>query len=274
MPENCVGYGRGMPEPDVEVILAPNPGPMTLEGTNTYLVGRDPATVIDPGPEIPEHIEAVRRAGEERGGIGAVLVTHSHEDHIGGVELLGIEPARPADGEVVGGLTALVTPGHTEDHLCFTMPMSTEAAPGRASGPKVREATGMREEAALLMFCGDLILGHGSTIVPPADQGGSLAKYMASLERVSKLELERLYPGHGPAIDDPATKIAEYVEHREARERRLLAALERGERSRMALLEEVWDDVPDGLLPAAAYAMQAHLEKLEAEGRVPGELAE
>ena len=221
---------------------------MTLEGTNTYLVGRDPTIVIDPGPEDRGHIEAVRKAAEERGGIEAVLVTHSHEDHIGGVEMLGIPPARPADGELVGSLTALATPGHTEDHLCFLN--------GRT------------------LFCGDLILGEGSTIVPPADQGGSLAKYMASLDRISKLDLERLYPGHGPLIDDPAAKVAEYIEHRESRERRLVAALERGERSRMALLKEVWDDVPEALLPAAAYAMQAHLEKLAAEGRLPDDLAE
>lgn len=230
-----------MPDRDVQLIVAPNPGPMTLEGTNTYLVGRGPAIVIDPGPEDRGHIEAVRKAGEERGGIEGVLVTHSHEDHVGGVELLGIEPTRPADGAVVGGLKTLATPGHAEDHLCFL--------------------------TGTILFCGDLILGEGSTIVPPADQGGSLADYMDSLRRLAGLDLDLIYPGHGPAIADPAAKIAEYIEHRESRERRLLAALERGERSRMALLKEVWDDVPEQLLPAAAYAMQAHLEKLEAEGR-------
>ena len=232
-----------MPEPEVEAILAPNPGPMTLEGTNTYLVGRDPVVVIDPGPEDAGHVEAVRTAAEERGGIGTVLVTHSHLDHIGGVELLGVEPAPPADGEEVAGLTALATPGHTEDHLCFL---------------------GGKD-----LFCGDLILGEGSTIVPPASEGGSLAKYMASLQRVSELDLDRMYPGHGPVIEDPPAKIAEYVAHRTEREDRLVAALDRGERSRQTLLREVWDDVPEPLLPAAAYAMQAHLEKLGAEGRLP-----
>jgi glyoxylase-like metal-dependent hydrolase (beta-lactamase superfamily II) len=234
--------------PDVETIVAPNPGPMTLEGTNTYLVGRDPVAVIDPGPEDAGHLQAVRAAAEERGGIGSVLVTHSHLDHIGGVELLGVEPARPEDGEEVAGLTALATPGHTEDHLCFLLDRT--------------------------LFCGDLVLGEGSTIVPPASEGGSLAKYMASLQRISELDLERMYPGHGPVIEDPAAKIAEYVAHRTEREDRLLAALERGERSRDALLREVWDDVPEPLLPAAAYAMQAHIEKLEAEGRLPDGLSE
>jgi glyoxylase-like metal-dependent hydrolase (beta-lactamase superfamily II) len=234
---------------DIETITAPNPGPMTLEGTNTYLVGRDPVTVIDPGPELPELIEAVRAAAEERGGVGTVLVTHSHSDHIGGVELLGVDPARPADGEELAGLPALATPGHTEDHLCF--------------------------QAGAVLFCGDLVLGEGSTIVPPAEQGGSLAKYMDSLRRIQALELERMYPGHGPVIEDPAAKIAEYAEHRESRDRRLRAAIERGERSRMALLTEVWDDVPEELLPAAAFAMQAHIEKLEQDGAIgPDELSE
>ncbi len=101
------------PAPDVETIVAPNPGPMTLEGTNTYLVGRDPTVVIDPGPEDEGHIEAVRAAAEERGGIGAVLVTHSHGDHAGGVELLGVEPTRPADGEEVARPAARSPPRAT-----------------------------------------------------------------------------------------------------------------------------------------------------------------
>ncbi len=237
-----------MNDSDVQLIVAPNPGPMTLEGTNTYLVGRDPVIVVDPGPEDPGHIELVRAAAEERGGIGDVLLTHSHEDHIGGVPLLGVDPTVLDQGESAGPLTCLRTPGHTEDSRSFQM-----------------EKT---------LFCGDLILGHGSTIVPPADQGGSMADYMASLHRVAGLDLETIRPGHGPEITDPAAKIAEYIEHRQSRERRLASALERGERSRMALLREVWDDVPEELLPAAAFAMQAHLEKLEAEGRVPSELGE
>jgi glyoxylase-like metal-dependent hydrolase (beta-lactamase superfamily II) len=122
-------------------------------------------------------------------------------------------------------------------------------------------------------FCGDLILGHGSSIVPPAAAGGSLTDYMRSLDTVEALNPQVLAPGHGPWITDPAAKIAEYREHRLDRERRLLTALERGERSRAALLAEVWDDVPEQLRPAAAFAMQAHLEKLAAEGRMdPSEL--
>jgi glyoxylase-like metal-dependent hydrolase (beta-lactamase superfamily II) len=115
-------------------------------------------------------------------------------------------------------------------------------------------------------FSGDLVLGEGSTFVPPDD--GSLAAYMDSLRRLQVEPLELICPGHGPWIADPAAKLAEYLEHREMRERRLLAALERGERSRKALLAEAWSDVPAELRPAAELVMQAHLEKLEAEGRL------
>jgi glyoxylase-like metal-dependent hydrolase (beta-lactamase superfamily II) len=230
-------------DPNVERITANNPGPMTLEGTNTYVVGRDPAVVIDPGPELPEHIEAVRRAAEARGGIGTLLLTHDDADHLAGVDLLGVEPTRPADEEVVAGLTAIATPGHAAEHLAFLM--------------------------GDVCFCGDLILGTGSTIVGPREMGGSLADYMRSLDRLRALDLDLLYPGHGPEIRDPRAKIDEYIEHRMMRERRLVAALDRGERSRAALLAEVWDDVPEELRGAAAIAMQAHLEKLEDEGRLP-----
>jgi glyoxylase-like metal-dependent hydrolase (beta-lactamase superfamily II) len=234
-----------MPE-DVERLIAPNPGPMTLEGTNTYLVGRDPAVVIDPGPDDPGHVEAIRGAAEARGGIGTVLLTHGHSDHSGAVEALGIEPAAVEDGKTVAGLEAIATPGHAADHFCFLL--------GTAC------------------FTGDLILGLGSTIVGPREFGGSLLDYMRSLERLQQLDLEVLYPGHGLEIHDPQAKIAEYIEHRMMRERRLVAALDRGERSRAALLAEVWDDVPEQLRGAAAVAMQAHLEKLQDEGRLPAGL--
>jgi glyoxylase-like metal-dependent hydrolase (beta-lactamase superfamily II) len=237
--------------PDVERLTAPNPGPMTLEGTNTYLVGRDPAAVIDPGPADDGHIAAIRVATEPRGGIGTVLLTHDDADHLAGVELLGVEPARPADGETVAGLTAIATPGHAAEHLSFLLPDG---------------------EGRFACFCGDLILGTGSTIVGPRRLGGSLADYLRSLERLSELDLTVLYPGHGPAVEDPRAKIEEYLEHRMMRERRLIAALDRGERAREALLDEVWDDVPEQLRPAAAIAMEAHLEKLGEEGRLPPDL--
>jgi glyoxylase-like metal-dependent hydrolase (beta-lactamase superfamily II) len=239
---------------EVQRITANNPSPMTLDGTNTYVVGRDPAIVIDPGPDDRAHLDAVRRAAEGRGGIGTVLLTHGHADHTEGVASLGVEPVWPADDEWVGGLRAIGTPGHADDHICFLLP-----AGGDRDGPYA-------------CFTGDLILGKGSTIVGPREMGGSLRDYMNSLRRLQAMELTVLYPGHGPEITDPQAKIAEYIAHRQEREDRLVAALDRGERSRAALLAEVWDDVPDQLRGAAAIAMQAHLEKLEEEGRLPADL--
>jgi glyoxylase-like metal-dependent hydrolase (beta-lactamase superfamily II) len=244
---------------DLERLTAPNPSPMTLDGTNTYVVGRDPAVVIDPGPDDAGHIEAVRKAAEARGGIGTVLLTHDDADHLAGVEPLGVEPTRPGDGETVAGLTVVATPGHAAEHLSFLLP---DAGPGREA----------EEAASYACFCGDLILGEGSTIVGPREFGGSLADYMESLRKLQQLDLTVLYPGHGPEVEDPQAKIAEYMAHRQEREDRLVAALERGQRSRAALLAEVWDDVPKELRMPAGIAMQAHLEKLEDEGRLPGDL--
>jgi glyoxylase-like metal-dependent hydrolase (beta-lactamase superfamily II) len=233
--------------PEIVRILAPNPGPMTLEGTNTYVYGADPCVVIDPGDDAPGHLEAIRAAAAERGGVGLVLLTHSHRDHSEGAEELGAEVILPRGGETHAGLRVLATPGHAADHVCFL-----------AEGG--------------VCFSGDLVLGLGSTIVPPG--GGSLAAYMGSLRLLQGEEIELICPGHGPWITEPAAKLAEYVEHREMRERRLVAALEEGERSRAALLSTVWDDIPAELLPMAAMAMEAHFEKLSEEGRLPDDLAE
>ncbi|HET6999499.1 MAG TPA: MBL fold metallo-hydrolase [Solirubrobacterales bacterium] len=232
---------------------------MTLEGTNTYLYGSDPCVVIDPGSEDEGHLDAIRAAAAERGGIGLVLLTHSHGDHSAGADQLGAEVVLPA-GDVsdlrapIGtgrsdtgvGLRVLPTPGHAADHVSF---LSDDG----------------------VCFSGDLVLGLGSTIVPPG--GGSLATYMDSLRLLQAERIELIAPGHGPWVTEPAAKLAEYVEHREMREQRLLTALGRGERSRAALLAEAWDDIPIELLPMAAMAMEAHLEKLEDEGRLPADLS-
>ena len=231
--------------PEVLKIVAPNPGPMTLEGTNTYLFGSDPCVVIDPGSEDPGHLDAIRLAAEERGGIGLVLLTHSHGDHTAGADQLGATVVLPEGGETHAALRVLATPGHAEDHVCF-----------------------LGDDG--VCFSGDLVLGLGSTIVPPG--GNSLAAFMDSLALLQEQEIELIAPGHGPWVTDPAAKLAEYVEHRQMRERRLLAALEEGERSRAQLLATVWDDIPIELLPMAAMAMEAHLEKLESEGRLPEDL--
>jgi glyoxylase-like metal-dependent hydrolase (beta-lactamase superfamily II) len=251
---------------------------MTLEGTNTYVVGRDPAYVIDPGPADEAHVAAVRVLTEEHGRLGGVLLTHSHGDHSAGVPMLdapllygevgagdeasggprdetssvyGAEPPSGSsqagwEAQEVGPFEVLPTPGHAGDHVCFLL------------GP--------------VCFCGDLILGRGSSFVPP--DGGSLVAYLESLERLRAVDLELLCPGHGPYIADPKARIDEYIEHRLMRERKLVAALQSGERSRSRLLELAWDDVPAELRGAAAIVMQAHLEKLEAEGRLPDDLGD
>jgi glyoxylase-like metal-dependent hydrolase (beta-lactamase superfamily II) len=252
------GVSRAPGHPEVLRIVAPNPGAMTLEGTNTYLYGAEPCVVIDPGSEDAGHLEAIRAAADERGGIGLVLLTHSHADHTAGADRLGAEVVLPGDGEVHHGLRALATPGHAADHVCFLSDGGAAEGPGRPSDG--------------VCFSGDLVLGLGSTIVPPG--GGSLAAYMDSLRLLQAQTIELIAPGHGPWITDPAAKLAEYVEHREMREERLLAALGRGERSRAALLAEAWSDIPIELLPMAAMAMEAHLEKLEGEGRLPEGLDE
>ena len=235
---------------------------MSLEGTNTYVVGENPAYVIDPGPAHEGHVAAVREVAEERGGIAGILLTHSHRDHTeavplldgpvlagqvgSGDELTNATPTRPPAAGEVGPFRVLPTPGHAADHVCLVL--------------------------GEVCFCGDLVLGEGSTIVPPAALDGSLADYMESLERVRNLDPELMCPGHGPWITEPRAKLDEYIEHRRNRERRLLAALDAGERSRERLLDDVWDDVPEILRPAAGFAMEAHLEKLAAEGRLPEDL--
>ncbi|HEY7151079.1 MAG TPA: MBL fold metallo-hydrolase [Solirubrobacterales bacterium] len=253
---------------------------MTLDGTNTYVVASDPAYVVDPGPADAAHLEAVRSIAEDRGGMAGVLLTHSHADHSAGVPMLDApllfgrvsagdeasagpgadapsgpdsaeadgERIRPVegDGEDVGPFHVLPTPGHAADHVCFLL------------GP--------------VCFCGDLVLGRGSSFVPP--DGGSLSTYMDSLERLRAADPELLCPGHGPYVTKPRAKISEYIEHRLMRERKLLDALATGERSRDGLLAAAWDDVPDELRGVAAIVMRAHLEKLAAEGRLPDDLTD
>lgn len=237
---------RAPGHPEIQRIVAPNPGPMTLGGTNTFLVERGGRVfVIDPGPADPGHLERVREAAESRGGIASVLLTHGHGDHSEGAEPLGAPVLWPGgDGPSAGPFEVVPTPGHSPDHVAFVL--------GR------------------VCFCGDLVLGEGSSFVPP--DGGSLSAYLESLRRVRALEPELLCPGHGPWITEPAGKLDEYLEHRLDRERKLLAALERGERSRDRLLDAAWGDVPAELRDAAAVVMQAHLEKLDSEGRLPRDL--
>ena len=239
---------------DVTLVRAANPSPMTLSGTNAWVVGRDPAWVVDPGPALPAHLAAVAAAVDAAGGPGGIVLTHDHADHAEGVaalrERLGGPPVaamrHPADvqlgdGDQFGPFTALHLPGHAPDHLVLVA--------GDAG------------------FTGDAVLGEGSVFVAPG--GGGLAAYLDGLRRLRALGLARLYPGHGPVIEDPEARLDGYLAHRLDRERRLLAALAAGARDEDALLDAAWADAPAALRPVAALTLRAHLEKLRDEGRLP-----
>jgi glyoxylase-like metal-dependent hydrolase (beta-lactamase superfamily II) len=220
-------------------VRAPNPSALTLDGTNSYVVGR---WVVDPGPAIPSHVEAVRRALND--GIEGVVLTHSHADHAEAAGEFGVPVVLPRDGDSVGPFSAIATPGHSSDSVCLLF--------GR------------------VCFTGDTVLGVGSVFIAPGE--GSLSAYLDSLRRLRSLDLSVLCPGHGPEVWDPAAKLDEYIAHRLDRERRLLDALASGLRTEEELLSAAWPEVPAPLRPAAALTLEAHLEKLRSEGRLPPEL--
>jgi glyoxylase-like metal-dependent hydrolase (beta-lactamase superfamily II) len=217
-------------------IRAPNPSVLTLDGTNSYVIGR---WVVDPGPSIPSHLEAVREAAND--GVDGVVLTHSHADHSEAADAFDAPVVLPGDGETVGPLTALGTPGHSADSVCLLL--------------------------GGICFTGDTVLGEGSVFIAPGE--GSLSAYLNSLRRLRALDLEVLCPGHGPYVWDPAAKLDEYIAHRLEREQRLVGALEAGLRSFDELLDAAWAEVPVELRPAARLTLEAHLEKLREEGRLP-----
>jgi len=217
-------------------VRAPNPSALTLDGTNTYVAGR---WVVDPGPADPSHLDAVRRAA--RDGIEGVVLTHGHADHAEGAGELGAPVTLPGEGDEVGPFRAIATPGHSPDSVCLL--------------------------AGGTCFTGDTVLGRGSVFIAPGE--GSLSAYLDSLRRLRELPLEVLCPGHGPYVWDPAAKLDEYLEHRLARERALVAALDAGLRGRDELLDAAWPDAPRELRDFAALSLASHLEKLAEEGRLP-----
>jgi glyoxylase-like metal-dependent hydrolase (beta-lactamase superfamily II) len=235
-------------------LRAPNPGPLTLSGTNTWLVGQRPAWVVDPGPLLEAHLERLLAAIASRGGLGGVALTHDHQDHSQAVEaLLARHPAPLAAGrgeadvrlgEQVrfGPFEAVATPGHAPDHFALL--------------------------ACGACFTGDAVLGEGSVFISPYP--GAMSSYMLALARLRLREdFDVLCPGHGPPVWDAHGKLDEYLGHRLDRENHLIAALGEGRRTVVELLDAVWYDVPEPLRPFATVTLAAHLDKLEEDGILP-----
>ena len=246
--------------PLVHVVLAPNPGVMTGPGTNTYIVGASPTFVIDPAVDDDDYLnEVVERAGD----VEAILVTHRHSDHVGGAAALaqrtgaavrafgpddaGGAPVVPiGDGDILeAGGTSLMTlhsPGHSADHLCWWM------------------------EGAATLFAGDNVLGEGTAVIAPPD--GDMSDYLSSLRRLLDLHIDRIYPGHFRWLDGGTKVIQGYLDHRAERERQVLGALSPRGSSVEEIVAAVYTDTPVHLHPIAAYSVLAHLEMLEAQGKV------
>jgi glyoxylase-like metal-dependent hydrolase (beta-lactamase superfamily II) len=246
----------------VRSVLADNAGPLTLDGTRTYVVGRGAVVIIDPGPRDPEHLERVRLAVDRRP-VSAIFVTHSHSDHVAGaagaaalfgapirasaetLRRAGLAGVELIDGDRTswdGGreLIAIHTPGHCRDHFSFLLPPDRE------------------------VFTGDLVLGAGTSVILYPD--GSLADYLASLARLAALRPGRLWPGHGEPVADGAAKLSEYRRHRLDRSRQILEAVAAGARSVTDIREIVYADLPRALEPAAEASISAHLDHLRAAG--------
>lgn len=258
--------------PGLRRVLAPNPSPMTFRGTNSYILGEGRVAVIDPGPAIPTHLEALLAALSPGETVSHILVTHSHLDHsplarplaeatgapvlafgdsaagrradlaalagLGGGEGIdpGFAPDRTlCDGDTVEGdgwqVTALHTPGHMGNHLCFAW--------------------------ADALFTGDHVMGWASSMVSPPD--GDLGAFMASLDRLAARPEQVLYPAHGAPVADGPARIAELRAHRRARETQILAALGNGPATPEELARAIYTDTPAALLPAATRNVLAHL---------------
>jgi glyoxylase-like metal-dependent hydrolase (beta-lactamase superfamily II) len=240
---------------DVVGVRADNPGPFSLTGTNSWIVGRKPAWLVDPGPGLDAHIAALGTEIDARGGLGGIVLTHDHIDHAEAIPLVlerfpGVPLAAGrggvdvllADGDRIGPFEAVATPGHAPDHLAYLLV-------GRVA------------------FTGDAVLGTGSVFI--AADPGALSGYLAALAGLRERGLSALAPGHGPVVLDPDAKLGEYISHRLERERRLIDALDGGRRSVDELLDAAWSDAPAPLRPAAAVTLAAHLDKLAGEGRLP-----
>jgi len=254
---------RGVPiavQAGISRIVADNPSVMTHHGTNTYLVddGSAGLVVIDPGPDDSKHVSDIMRVTGGR--ISRILLTHTHHDHLGAVAALKAESGAPTygyvhsadesftadhplhDGDSVGDLTAVFTPGHAQDHLCFA----------RSDGT---------------LFSGDHVMGWSSTIVNPPK--GNMRDYCSSLRLLLARKDKRYLPGHGPAIEEPMPYVRALLFHRELREGAILSALRDGKNTTsIELMHRLYSQIDPTLRRAAERNVIAHLIKLASEGKV------
>jgi glyoxylase-like metal-dependent hydrolase (beta-lactamase superfamily II) len=239
---------------NIRSITAPNPGPFTLDGTRTYLLGE--TTVIDPGPVIDSHIQAILESMPK---LQTILITHRHGDHAPAAiplqQATGAKifaPAGVLDDSAVARRLAngdsidvdgdrvevIATPGHTQEHVCFF--------------------TRDRD-----LFSGDTILGFGTTAIFPPD--GSMREYIASLRLLRSRDPQRIHPAHGPTRDDAIALIDEYIAHRLERERQVIDAIRSGATTIPKMREVIYRDLDERLRGAAEIQISAHLIKLAEE---------
>lgn len=250
----------------VRRITAPNPGVMTGPGTNSYLVGTEAIAMIDPGPSIESHIDALLQAAGNK--LRWVLCTHAHHDHspaaqavhaATGAQLIGMPPPpgerhdqkfAPAwaieDGERLAGagftLRAVHTPGHASNHMCYLL------------------------EEEKLLFTGDHVMQGSTVVIGPPD--GSMSAYLKSLEKLLDVDIARFAPGHGHPIDTPHDEVRKLIRHRLGREQKVMTALAKVRRGDLdALVAHAYDDVSPKLHTIAKRSLFAHLEKLEVDGK-------
>jgi glyoxylase-like metal-dependent hydrolase (beta-lactamase superfamily II) len=242
---------------NIRALLAPNPGPFTLTGTQTYLLGE--TAVIDPGPAIDSHVEAIRAAMPR---LHTILITHRHGDHAPAAlplkQATGAEIIAPrnvlddsvVDRRVSGGesltieetrLDVIATPGHTNEHVCY-----------------------LTHDGDL--FTGDTILGTGTTAIFPPD--GHMGDYLRSLATLRTLQPRRIFPAHGPIREDAIALIDEYIAHRLERERQVLEAVAAGATSAREMRAMIYPDLDERLHAAAEIQIAAHVTKLVEEGRM------
>ena len=259
--------------PMLQTILAPNPSPMTLDGTRTFIVGRERAAVIDPGPDDPAHLDAVLAALGGRAP-AAILLTHAHSDHAEAARPLAARTGAPVmlaggafggermadlvshwlcDGDRIetdaGALAAVATPGHAPEHVCFLW-------------------TGAPEEHDRALFAGDMFMGAGdTTLVAPPE--GDLTAYLTSLDRLERLRPSVIHSAHGPPIPDGMEGIRRYRAHRAERIGQVVRALREGPAAPAELIDRVYGAaLHPGLRQAAEGSLRAVLAHLHAIGRV------